>query len=219
VCTPTNALRLLLASTLLVSWGCGLSRNAPAQQHYVLGGGSEPYIAAPAGESADSADAVIGLRPLRLAAYLETPFIVIRRAPHRVELSEFHRWGEELERGISRALGGHLAAGAPSWRVELAPWGLGVQPDYLIQIHLLRFEGVVPEAPGALVGQAHVQANWEILRRHDGGVLSRGTTDVRQDWTVGNFDALVSGLDQGLAALADALRADLERVLPPPGNP
>jgi hypothetical protein len=213
--TPTNVIRLLLASTLLVSWGCGLSRNAPPQQHYVLGSGAQLDVAAPA----DDGDAVIGLRPPRLAAYLETPFIVLRRAPHRVELSEFHRWGEELERGISRAVAGHLAAGAPSWRVEVAPWGSGAQPDYLIQLHLLRFEGVVPDEPGAVVGQAHVQADWEILRRQDGVLLSRGTTDVRENWTVGDFDGLVSGLDQGLATLAEALRADLERVLPPPGRP
>jgi hypothetical protein len=215
--TPTNVIRLLLAATLTASWGCGLSRNAPAQQHYVLGSGAQSEAFGPA--SGDSADAVIGLRAPRLAAYLEAPFIVIRRAPNRVELSEFHRWGEELERGISRALAGHLAAGAPAWRVEIAPWGVAEQPDYLIQIHLLRFEGVVPDGPGAAGGQAHVQANWEILRRQDGAVLSRGTTDAREDWTVGDFDELVGRLDEGLATLADALRADLERVLPPPGQP
>jgi hypothetical protein len=214
--TPTNAIRLLLASTLVVSWGCSLSRNAPPQQHYVLGEGSQPDIAAPVG---DSADAVIGLRPPRLAAYLETPFIVVRHAPNRVELSEFHRWGEELARGISRAVAGHLAAGAPSWRIEIAPWDAGAQPDYLIQVHLLRFEGVVPDGPEAPVGEAHLRATWEILRREDGALLSRGTTDVREGWTVGDFDGLVSGLDQALAALVEALRADLERVVPPPGHP
>lgn len=216
--TPTNLIRLLLASALVGSWACGLSRNAPPQQHYVLGGGTEPDMAAPAGEPGDSGDVVIGLRPPRLAAYLDAPFIVIRRAPHRVELSEFHRWGEELERGISRAVAGHLAAGAPSLRIEMAPWAPGVQPDYLIQIDVLHFEGVVP-GPDALVGEAYVQANWEILRPQDGTLVSRGTTDVREDWTVGDFDALVSRLDQGLATLTEALRAELERVLPPPGRP
>lgn len=217
--TPTNVLRLLLASALLGAWGCGLSRNAPAQQHYVLGGGAQPDRTAPAGEPADSGGVVIGLRPPNLAAYLEAPFIVIRRAPHRVELSEFHRWGEELERGISRAVAGHLAAGAPSWRVEMAPWAAGVQPDYLIQIDVLHFEGVAPDEPEATMGEAHLLANWEILRRQDGTAVSRGTTDVREPWAVGDFDALVALLDQGLAALAGAMRSELERVLPPPDRP
>lgn len=215
--TSTNVLPLLLASTLLLASGCSLSRNAPAQQHYVLGSGAQAD--APVGESGDSVATVIGLRPPQVAAYLETPFIVIRRAAHRVELSEFHRWGEELARGFSRAVAGHLAGGAPSWRVEVAPWASGVQPDYLIQIHLLRFEGVAPDGPGASMGQAHVQANWEILQRQDGTLLSRGTADVRKDWTVGDFDGLVSRLDEGLADLAEALRADLRRLLPPPGHP
>lgn len=214
--TPTTVIRLLLASTLLVPWGCSLSRHAPAQRHYVLGEGSRPDVALPA---ADSSDAVIGLRPPRLAAYLDVPFIVVRRAPHRVELSEFHRWGEDLARGVGRAVAGHLAAGVPDWRIQVAPWGPGAEPDYVIQVHVLRFEGVAPDGPETSEGEAHVRADWEILRRRDGVLLHRGTTDVREDWTVGDFDGLVSRLDQGLAIVAEALRVELERVLPPPGQP
>lgn len=210
--TPTKVIRLLLASVLLAPWGCSLSRNAPPQQHYVLGGGSRPDITAPV---VDSGGPIIGLRPPRLAAYLDNPYIVVRRAPHRVGFSEFHRWGEDLARGVGRAVAGHLEARAPSWRIEVAPWGSGVHPDYVVQLHVLRFEGVVPDAAGAASGEAHLRATWEILRRQDGALVSGGTTEVREPgWTVGDFDGLVSRLDQGLATLAEALLADLERLLP-----
>jgi hypothetical protein len=215
--TSTKAIRLLLASIMLAPGGCSLSRNAPPQQHYVLGEDSRLDITAPV---VDSGGPVVGLRPPRLAAYLDNPYIVVRGAPHRVAFAEFHRWGEDLARGISRAMAGHLAARAPSWRIEVAPWEPGAQPDYVVQLHLLRFEGVVPDEPGASVGEAHLRATWEILRRQDGALLSRGTTEVREPgWTVGDFDGLVGRLDQGLATLAEALRADLERLLPPPGRP
>ncbi|MGD2071737.1 MAG: PqiC family protein [Gemmatimonadota bacterium] len=204
-------MRLLLASILLGPWGCSLSRHAPPQQHYVLGESPRPDLPAPV---ADPGGPVIGLRPPRLAAYLDNPYIVVRRASNRVGFSEFHRWGEDLARGISRAVAGHLAPRASSWRIQIAPWGSQAQPDYVVQLHVLRFEGVVPEAGEASGGEAHVWATWEITRREDGALLSRGTTEVREPgWTVGDFDGLVSRLDQGLATLAQALLADLERVL------
>lgn len=216
--TSTKAIRLLLAATILpASWGCGLSRNAPPQQHYVLGERPRPEITAP---DVDSDGPVIGLRPPQLAEYLDNPYIVVRRAPHRVGFSEFHRWGEDLVRGISRSVAGHLAARAPSWRVETAPWEPGARPDYVVQLDILRFEGVVPDASEASTGEVHLWATWEIIHRPDGTRLSHGTTEVREPgWTVGDFDGLVNRLDQGLATVAQALAADLERVLSRPGVP
>lgn len=209
--TSTKVIRLLLTTTLLVAWGCGLSRHAPPQRHYVLGEASRPDVA---GSPVEPGGPVIGLRPPRVAAYLETPHIVVRRSPHRVGFSEFHRWGESLARGISRAVAGHLEAGAPSWRIEIAPWRAGEPPDYVVQLHILRFEGVAPDASEDSAGEARLSATWEITRLQDGARLSLGTTDVREPgWTVGDFDGLVSRLDRGVATLAGALRADLDRVL------
>lgn len=208
--TLTKATRLLLVSILLAPWGCSLSRHAPPQQHYVLGAGPPPHVTAPV---VASDRPIIGLRPPRLAAYLDSPYIVIRRGPHRVVFSEFHRWGEDLAHGVGRAVAAHLASGAPSWRVVIAPWGPGSQPDYVVQLHVLRFEGVVPDAPGTSEGEAHLRATWEITRRENGQLLSRGTTEVGEPgWPMEDFEGLVNRLDQGLATLAEAVLADLERV-------
>lgn len=219
----TNALRPLLLFLLLTLSGCfSLSREASVQQHYVLGTGGQaqppPLAQQPAAEST-----VIGLRPPRLAEYLASPFIVVRTGTHRVGFSELHRWGEDLARGINRTLAAHIVDRVPVHRVESAPWPPGAPPEYLIQVHVLRFEGVRPEDPLAPEGQAHLRATWEILRSRDGSVLGSGTTEVRStQWRVGDFDALVGLLDAGLAILADDLVLEMERVLASadgPGSP
>lgn len=209
----TTAVRPILLLLLLALSGCfSLSRSARVQQHYVLGAGRQTEGAALEDRSGGEA-AVVGLRPPRLADYLASPFMVVRQGPHRVEFSEVDRWGEDLARGVSRTLALRMAARLPAHRVVSAPWPSGVRPEYVIQLRLLRFEGVAPDDPLDAAGEAHLLATWEILGSSDGAVLGSGTTEVRSGgWTVGDFDGLVSLLDAGLDTLAEELAQRLERV-------
>jgi uncharacterized protein len=216
--TRNRTTRLLVLAILLSVAGCfSLGRQAPAQKHYVLGagGGAEQAAPAAARPAAEPGGLVVGLRPLRLADYLSTPFIVVRRGEHEVEFSEFHRWGEDLSRAVNRTVARRLASRIPEGRIEVAPWPVGTSPEFVIQVHLLRFEGLA-RVGAEDAGEAHLLATWEVLRPGDGGVLARGTTDVREGgWSVGDFDGLVRLLDAGLEVLARDLVLGLGRALAP----
>ncbi len=219
--TPTSnrTIRLFFVATLLSLTGCfSLSRQAPPQHHYVLGVGDPAERAALPPDRAleDSSGHVIGLRPLRLADYLATPFIVVRRGAHEVAFSEYHRWGEDLGRAINRTVAGRLAARTAPHRIEVAPWPAGTSPDQVIQLHILRFEGATREDAASGEAEAHLLATWEILRPLDGAVLARGTTEVREEgWSVGDFDGLVRLLDAALETLVGDLAVNLDRALAP----
>lgn len=208
-----KGIRLIFLCTLFALTGCfSLGRDEPPQQHYVLGGSQLPETEASADRLAGLA---IGLRQPQLAEYLETPLIVVRQGPHQIRFSEFHRWGEELAGGVNRAVAAHLAARHPLDGIDVVPWPPQARHDYLIQLHLLRFEGLAPEVPTASEGEAYLLATWEIIDQQDGAVL-RGTTDYRADgWTVGDYDELVTLLDAGLHELSDDLIAALERLVAP----
>jgi uncharacterized lipoprotein YmbA len=185
---------------LVAMTGCSLSRGAPIQQHYVLGGELRSESAVPGGALTG---VTVGVRRLQLASYLESPFIVIRRGGQEIQFSEFHRWGEPLGGGINDAVAAYLAAGAPFGTVDVAPWPLHEQYHYVVQLHILRFEGVAPVERSALEGEAHMLATWEIIQQRDGAVLARGTTEHRgTGWTVGDHAGLVGMLDLGLHALS-----------------
>lgn len=216
----TTAVRPILLLLLLTLSGCfSLSRSPRVQQHYVLGAGRETEGAAL--EDRTTAEAVvIGLRQPRLAEYLASPFMVVRRGTHRVEFSEVDRWGEDLARGISRTLARRMAARLPDHRVESAPWPPGARPEYVIQLSILRFEGVAPDDSLAATGEAHLLATWEILGSSDGAILGSGTTEVwSRSWTVGDFDELVNLLDAGVDTLAEELVLRLERLFASAGAP
>jgi uncharacterized lipoprotein YmbA len=199
--------------TVLTTGACvSLGRDTPPLQQYVLGG---TRTAADGAVSADRAGLTVGLRRLDLTPYLASSAIVVRRGAHQVLVSEYHRWGEDPVAGINRAFAGYLGA-APSVRaVDVAPWPVRSQHDFVVQLHVSRFEGVAPEDPLAVQGEAHLLASWELLRPQDGVVLARGVTDYRTgDWRVGDYAALVTQLDAGLNRLAGDIVACMTRVGP-----
>ena len=215
----TKAMRLVFSLALVALTGCfGLGRGEPPQRHYVLGLGLglEQAGQESAGPTGPVPGPTVGLRPLLLAEYLATPFIVIRRGPHQIEFSEFHRWGETLDQGINRTVAGYMTGREPFRSVEFAPWPTRSKHDYVIQLQILRFEGMAPDQPAAFEGEALLLASWEILRGEDGVLLARGTTEYHgQGWTVGDYDGLVSLLETGLSEVADDLVARLESMIAP----
>lgn len=210
--TVTRIAALLVPLALLTVMACGgLSRDSPPLEQYVLTG---PPPEAGAGSS-NEAGLTLGVRRLDLAPYLASPAIVTRRGAHQILTSEFHRWGEGPADGITRALAGYLTA-TPSVRaVDVAPWPARSDHDYLIKLHVSRFEGALPEEPTATEGEARLAATWEILGGRSGLVLARGATDFREGgWSDGDYAGLVMRLDRGVSILARDVVTCLGRVPP-----
>jgi uncharacterized lipoprotein YmbA len=201
----------LFAFAAIALSGCfHLGRTTPVEQHYVLGGALPWASAAP---PRDFSALTIGMRRLQLAAYLETPFVLVRSGPNQVGFSEFHRWGESLSGGITRALAGYLGDRAGFRGIDVAPWPAGERYDFVVQVHVSRFEGVAPQDTTSTDGEVVMLANWEIIRQADGDVLARGVTDYRKTgWRVGDYAGLVTQLDAGLHRLTDELLASLDEA-------
>lgn len=200
----TIATRSMLSLALIALAGCfGLNRGDPSQRHFVLGLGRSPAGAEGTGPAGEVPGVSVGLRALRLAEYLESPLIVVRRGPHRIELSEFHRWGEALDQGINRTVAGYMRGLGPFRSVDYAPWPTRSAVDYVIQLQILRFEGSAPDGVTVTAGEALLLASWEILRGGDGAMLARGTTEYHgPGWALGDYDGLVGLLETGLSELA-----------------
>jgi uncharacterized protein len=214
----SRPVRLLASAVLLLLGACfKLSREAPREQLYALSGASGVSAAGGTTSSATSATPataraglVIGLRRLDLASYLSEREIVVRRGENRLQVSEFHRWGGDLDEGINRALASYLVLSPPVRAADVAPWAAGERHDFLVQLHVSRFEGVADST--ASEGRAHVLARWDIIRPLDGRVLLRGTSEDRSGpFRVGDYAGLVTALDAALARVARDISACLSR--------
>lgn len=188
----------------LVLAGClNLEPRENPTRYYLLGGGWQPSDPAAAGLS-------VGLRRLDIAEYLQSTKIAVRESPHEIRYREYHRWGEDLNRGINRTVAGYLWSQPLVQHVDVVPWPHQVQHDYQIQLQVLRFEGVAPDVSravaddaGPAVGVAHLLIIWEVLDPVSGNMLASGTSEYREDgWDLNDFDELARMLDAGLRALS-----------------
>lgn len=202
---------LSLIPVALAMSGCSLSRDTPPLRQYVLAGAS-----AVADEvRSDPAGMTLGVRRLDLATYLTSESIVVRQGAHGMHSDQYNRWGEDPVAGINRAFASHLAATAQVRAVDVAPWPVRSQHDFLVQLHVSRFEGVLEDSL-AVHGGAHLLATWELSRPQDGRVVARGTTDYRADgWRAGDYVALIALLDGGLNSMARDIVTCMGRVGPP----
>lgn len=217
--TPLQLWRLPATAVLLLLAGCfKLSRDTPRVQYFVLSGAAQPSAAAgtvtgaptAAPSMPDGARLALGLRRINLASYLSVPSIVTRRGVNEIVVSAFHRWGEDLGEGINRVVAAHLASSPPGGAVDVAPWAARTRHDYLVQLHVSRFEGAADS--GATEGRSHLVAGWDIIRPLDGSVLVRGSTEaLGGPWRVSDYAALVTSLDAALTQLALDIRSCLSR--------
>jgi uncharacterized lipoprotein YmbA len=190
----TGRTLLTLAAAALVAPGCfKLARTSPPVEQYVLGGADASSTASESAATRDAVGLSIGLRRLDLAPYLATLAIVMRRADNEIVTTGFHRWAENPSAGLSRAVSGYLAVAPGIRAVDLAPWPVRSEHDYIVQLHVSRLEGVAPGTTRAMTGEAQLVVRWEITRPSDGAMVARGTTDHRAtDWRINDYAGLVA---------------------------
>ncbi len=212
--TQVRARCLLAIAMSFALAGCvKLARESPRLQLYVLGTGSSGTMpTATAGASPAARGAfIVGLQRVELASYLSTPSVMIRRGANQLVRSEFHRWGGELDQGINRAVSAYLAESPRVRDVDVAPWTARARHDVLVQLHVMRFEGVVADSTST-DGRVHVMAGWDIIRPFNGAVLVRGRTEDRDGaFRVGDYSGLVTGLDAALSRVARDIGTCLAR--------
>ena len=191
----------LLLTILLLGQGCvNLKPQEKTTRFYVLGA----HIISDKNEAETASSGLsVGLRRLDLATYLDTPRIVVRLGDNEVSFSENHRWGEDLRVGINRTVARLLANDPTIRRTDAVPWPLSARHDYVVQIQVRHFEGVV-ERPGDV--RAHLEAAWKILDPMTHQVLRQGTTDEWLEAGAADRHAgIVSALDKALSRLSDEL--------------
>lgn len=143
----------------------------------------------------------VGIRSVELPRYLERPQIVTRASATRLELAEFHQWGEPLRQAMPGLLARNLGRQLPSEQVLVFPWGKAFTPDAQVVVDVSRLEG-------ALRGDAVLAARWRILGRA-GTEIGAGTSQLTEASGT-DYDSLVAAHSRLIGRLsgeiADAVR-------------
>ncbi len=100
----------------------------------------------------------LGIGPFQFPEYLDQPQLVVRQGKNRLQIDEFHRWGDVLPEAFPRILGENLAHLLHSPRILVYPEEDRFPVALQLVGSLLHFEGTVD-------GKAVLRVRWALLAR------------------------------------------------------
>ena len=137
----------------------------------------------------------IGIDPVNMPEYLDRPEIVSRGSGNELELGEFDRWAEPLDRNIERVVAQNLSVLLDTDRVFVLPARRRLDLRYRVEIDILRFN---------LVKQVEtlLEVRWTVLDGAAERELLIAKSTYASPVAVQNYDTVVSSMNENLAELS-----------------
>ncbi len=119
----------------------------------------------------------VGVGPITVPDYLKGRGMILGREEHRLQVSEFDRWAEPLESGITRVVILNLASLLDTRQISHFPWRADAVPEYSVRLGVVQLT--------ARTDDAILVASWTVLRPRTGELveqsLSRHTLPIASD--------------------------------------
>lgn len=148
---------------------------------------------------------VIGVGPVEFPRFLDRPQIVTRKSPHRVEVSEFHRWAGSFSENFLRVLAKNISMLLPADRVVAYPWTDRFSPTFRITLTVEQFDGQLGE-------YVVLNVTWFVWHQKDTNEPMVKYTRIKEAVSGDDFDALVAAQSQAIGTLSRAIVEEIERV-------
>ncbi len=200
---PTAMLVLVLTAAGMVS-GC-ISGPTPATRFYTLTADAKAPLQPRAANHRPLAVEVV---PFRVPQYLNRPQIVTRTGSHRLELAEFHQWGGNLRKNMTRVFVQNLAALLDTTDMRIAPSPADAPPDVRIELEVLQFERCEDL-------RVRLSVHWGLVLTADPTLRTTRITHLQSSRIedASDYAAMVSAMSGLLAELSDTVaRAVSERT-------
>lgn len=198
-----RALATVLSGLLVLAGGCAVTGEGTTQptRFYVL---RTMEVAVGESDSPPGREALsVGVAPVQLAAYLKRPHIVTMGTGNEVRLSDFDRWAEPLEDGITRVLSENLSLLLGTNRVVAhSPRSLD-DPRISVAVKVTRFDG-------RLGGDVLLSASWGLIDQASDKILLSRRSTYRHTVESGDYGALVAAENRALEDLCREIAAAID---------
>ena len=147
---------------------------------------------------------IIGIGPVKIAAYLDRPEIVTRSSPTTIELASFDRWAEPFEDMIASSLAENISTMLPPVQVIADPWP-EADIDYQLVIKIKKFDSDKD-------GNIQLHASWGILQNSTRKISSVTESKISVPGSVGDYDAIAINMSRALVKLGKEIAAELTNI-------
>lgn len=184
---------MILRSLLLISM-LALSSCSSQRSYYVL---------SPAGPAPSGGGIGIGIGPVTMADYLvERPYLVFQSSPNKMELSDDHVWGGDLENDFTRVLASNIGRRTNTGNTRTYPWGRENELKYQITVDVRQFHGTAD-------GDAILEASWRVYVLPDSRLKTSKTTTLREPLLKDGYEELAATQSRLIDKLAAEIAAKL----------
>jgi uncharacterized protein len=160
---------------------------SPATHFYALSPTQDAFTGSPSTVS-------VAVGPVSIPEALNRPEMVVQVGPNQVALDELNQWAAPLQTDIQRVLMENLARLLGTPRVSRFPQGSIADPDFRVQIEVMRFESALGVA-------ALVDALWTVRGKGEKDVRN-GHTTAREPLRDKSYDALAAAHSRALGTLS-----------------
>lgn len=193
---PMPRLIVVLLACWLVS--CG---SSPPVRYYSL----EP-TQAPVSDQEDGA-IVVGLGPLRVPEYLRRTQMVTRDSGTQVEVNDYVRWAEPVDKAIHRVVAADVDRRLDGVVVMAFPYFEAVPIDYVVL-------GSVEQFEADSAGTVELQVQWAVLDKEKSTLLPpRRTHYETRVVSAGDPGAIARAMTEALNRFSEDLASQLRKAL------
>lgn len=190
---------LFLLSSVLLS-GCAGSRPP---NYYILHSLDEPGQEAL--KSGPNTDLSIGVGPVRVPEYLDRPQMATRATSSSLQLAEFDKWAEPLDKNLTRVLAENLAILLSTDRIGIYPWPKSMQVQYQVTVDITQLE-YVPE------GKVVLAARWNLLEDHGEKMLAVKRSSFSIPVTSPGHEGIASAESRAVEALSREIASSIKSL-------
>ena len=188
-----------LVVTAILLYGC--AGTSPSVTFYTLNALSVTKTDSPR-DSVEQSLAV-GVGPVTFPGYLDRPQIVTRMGPNRLNISEFHRWGDTLLKDFSRIIAKNISILLSTKRVTVYPWSDDFSPDYQIRLNVERFDG-------RLGHSVSLDVRWSVTGRVGKDIVIQ-TSSIEEPLSTADYEGLVAAMSRAIATLSREIAQEIQR--------
>ncbi len=146
----------------------------------------------------------IGIREIKLPAYLDRPQIVSRVGENELVLSASHQWGEPLSQSVARVLAEQIDAELADAHVRSHPWSSKQNITVQVEVRINQFEIVDRHA-------CVLDVSW-LIWSQDGNIAMTHKALIKVPVNNQQYSALVSAHSQALFQLSKQIASSLSAV-------
>ncbi|WP_447970328.1 PqiC family protein [Nitrospira sp. M1] len=181
---------IVVLTTLTLFSGCG---STPSTRYYQLQSISNQEVDSQ--KNQDSARIIIGVGPVEIPSYVDRDQMVIHAGESEVELLEFDRWAEPLEKNLTRVLIANVSQLLSDGGTTVVRWDDALSLDYRVRIEVLQFDFTK-------TGSVSLGARWILSEKDSQEPLLIKTSRFTSIGIPEDYGSLVSEMNRHVESLS-----------------